>query len=104
MIFWSSLAYTLVEFVRPNRDRPCNERGGDSEVLPKSWRKMWHSEKRSKSNLLSEGLAWSMSSMRRASASVSRSANKSVEVVSPLSDIRGVASSRRRSVPRGDEV
>jgi hypothetical protein len=49
---------------------------------------------------LAEGLAPSMSSMRRASTLMSRSASGLVKEVSPSSDIRGVASLWRRSVPR----
>jgi hypothetical protein len=49
MIFWSSLAYMLAVFVRPNRNRPCGERGRDSGVRLESWRKMLRSENRSKS-------------------------------------------------------
>jgi hypothetical protein len=44
---------------------------------------MLHSENRSKSMLLAQGLLPSMSSLRRASASVSGAASGSVEVVSP---------------------
>jgi hypothetical protein len=39
LIFRSSLAYTLAAFARPNGNRPCGERGGDSGVHPESWRK-----------------------------------------------------------------
>jgi hypothetical protein len=86
--------------VRPNRDRPRCEHGGDNRVPPESWQKTLHSENKSMSTLLTEGLAPSMSSMHRASASVLRSAGRPVEVVSPSSGIRGVASSWRWSVPR----
>jgi hypothetical protein len=90
----------LVAFVRLNEDRPRGERGGDSGVPSESWWKTLRSENRSKSTLLTEGLAPSMSSLRRANASVSRSASGSVEEVFPSSDVRGVASSRRPRVLR----
>jgi hypothetical protein len=90
----------LAVFLRPNGDQPRGERGGDSVVPPESWRKKLWSENRTKSTSLAEGLTLSMNSMRRASASVSRLASGPFEGVSPLSDITGVASSRRRSVLR----
>jgi hypothetical protein len=83
----------LAVFLRPNGNSLCGERGGDSGVHLESWRKMLCSENRGKSTSLVEGLAPSRSSMCCVSASVSRSVNGSVEVVSPSNDLRGVASS-----------
>jgi hypothetical protein len=95
MVLGSSLACMPVAFVRLR-----GEHTGDCGVPPDSWSKKLCIENRTRSTSLAEGSAPSMSSMRRASASVSRSASGPFEGVSPSSDVRGMGSSWKRSVPR----
>jgi hypothetical protein len=82
------------------KNRPRGERGGDNGVPRESWQKKLCSENRTRSTSLAAGSTPSMSSMHCTSASVSRSASGLFEGVSPSSDVIGVASSWRRSVPR----
>jgi hypothetical protein len=100
MVLESSLACTPTAFMRPNKNWSRGERGGDSGFPLESWRKKLCSENSTRSTSLAKGSEPSMSLMRRASASVSRSASGPLEWVSPSSDVGGVGSSRRQSMPR----
>jgi hypothetical protein len=106
MVLGSSLACTPAAFVRLHKNWPHGQHDKDSGVPPESWRKKLCSENRTRSTSLAKGSAPSMSPVRRASNSVLRSASGPFEGVSPSSDIRGVASSWRQSVPEmiGNEV
>jgi hypothetical protein len=64
------------------------------------WQKKLCGKNRTRYTSLAVGSASSMSSMRHASSSVSRLASGPLERVSPSSDVRGVGSSWRQSMPR----